>query len=285
MANRQSDSKFFFTIDVDWVPGSQTGVLQTLDFCEERKLAATLFVTGRFAAEYPEIIHEAAERGFELGSHGWEHGQLERDEDEDFRSATYEQQKQWMEKSTEAVEKASGVRPVAFRAPNLWVNETTLRVLEELNYKYDSSVPARRLTVGYSQLNSRRNFFAPRDPYHPSPNCIALPGNSQILEIPPSTFVIPINMSALRVLGLKVVKWAVRRILKRSSTLVFYSHPAEFVLPEGQSLPSSNPKRHLEGLGPANFKLLAEFVDYVINLGYSPTMFSEIDYESSNRDD
>ena len=73
-------------------------------------------------------LMECRRRGHELGTHGWEHGGLE--QDEDFRSASYDQQRAWIRLATEAVEKASGVRPVVFRAPSLWVGETTLRALE-----------------------------------------------------------------------------------------------------------------------------------------------------------
>jgi hypothetical protein len=38
-----------FTIDVDWVPGSEAGLEGLLDFCDRRKLKATIFVAGRFA--------------------------------------------------------------------------------------------------------------------------------------------------------------------------------------------------------------------------------------------
>ena len=88
------------------------------------ELKATIFVTGRFAETYADLIADCRRRGHELGTHGWEHGS--RENDEDFRSASYDQQRAWIRLATEAVEKASGVRPF-FRAPRLWISETTLR--------------------------------------------------------------------------------------------------------------------------------------------------------------
>ena len=99
-----------FTIDVDWVPGSEVGLEGLLDFCDRWKLKATIFVAGRFAETYADLIRDCWRRGHELGTHGWEHGGLE--EDEDFRSAGYDQQREWIRLATEAVEKAAGVRPV-----------------------------------------------------------------------------------------------------------------------------------------------------------------------------
>jgi len=126
-----------FTIDVDWVHGSESGLKSLLDFCDRWKLKATIFVAGRFAETHAELLGECRWRGHELGTHGWEHGSLE--EDEDFRSASYDQQRKWIQLATDAVEKASGVRPVVFRAPSLWVSKTTLRALEGEGYRYDSS--------------------------------------------------------------------------------------------------------------------------------------------------
>ena len=178
-----------FTIDVDWVPGSEVGLEGLLDFCDRWKLKATIFVAGRFAETYPDLIRDCRRRGHELGTHGWEHGSLEKDED--FRSASYDQQREWIRLATEAVEKASGVRPVVFRAPSLWISETTLRVLEAEGYRYDSSVPARRFDCGFGRVHYLKYFLAASEPYRLSSYHLSLPGHSSIIEMAPSAFLFP----------------------------------------------------------------------------------------------
>ena len=74
MSDRSQHLRFLFTIDVDWIPGSEVGLKGLFEFCDKYKLEATLFIAGRFAEAYPELISEAARRGYELGTHGWEHG-------------------------------------------------------------------------------------------------------------------------------------------------------------------------------------------------------------------
>jgi Polysaccharide deacetylase/Domain of unknown function (DUF3473) len=265
--------QWHFTIDVDWVPGSEIGLEDLLDFCDRWKFKATIFCAGRFAETYADLIRECRRRGHELGTHGWQHGGLE--QDEDFRSAGYDQQRDWIRLATEAVEKASGVRPVVFRAPNLWVSETTLRALEDEGYRYDSSVPARRFDCGFGRVHYLKYFRAPSEPYRPSSSHLRVPGNSSIVEIPPSAFLFPANMGTLRVLGLPVMKWMVRQIYRRSSRLVFYCHPHEFVHSHRQSFPRNLSKKYQQGMRPENFVLLDEFVEHMMRPGQAPVLFGD----------
>jgi peptidoglycan/xylan/chitin deacetylase (PgdA/CDA1 family) len=260
-----------FTVDVDWVPGSEVGLEGLLDFCDRWKLKATIFVAGRFAETYADLIGECRRRGHELGTHGWEHGGLENDED--FRSASYDQQRAWIRLATEAVEKASGVCPVVFRAPSLWVGETTLRALEDEGYRYDSSVPARRFDCGFGRVHYLKYFRASSEPYRLSSRHLRLPGDSSIIEMAPSAFLFPINMATLRVFGLPVMKWMVRLISRRASRVVFYCHPYEFVQAHRQSFPRNMSKWNMQGMRPENFSLLDAFVEYMMQRGYSSTLF------------
>ena len=116
--------RFYFTIDCDWVPGSHVGLESLLACCARRRITGTIFFTGRFAETYPDLVKECLLQGHQLGTHGWAYGGLE--EDEDFRVASYEQQRLWIRRATDAVENAAGIRPVVFRAPNLSIGETTL---------------------------------------------------------------------------------------------------------------------------------------------------------------
>lgn len=265
--------QWHFTIDVDWVPGSEVGLEGLLDFCDRRRLKATIFVTGRFAENYADLIRECRRRGHELGTHGWEHGSLENDED--FRSASYDQQRAWIRLATEAVENASGIRPVVFRAPSLWISETTLRALEDEGYLYDSSVPARRFDCGFGRVHYLKYFRAPSEPYRLSSSHLRLRGHSSIIEIPPSAFLFPTNMATLRVLGLSAMKWMVRRISQRTSRVVFYCHPYEFVHAHRQSFPRNMSNWNMQGMRPENFALLDAFVEHMMHLGYSPALFAE----------
>lgn len=253
--------RLYFTIDCDWVPGSHKGLEALIDCCDRYHMTATVFFTGRFAQAYPELVRACHERGHQLGTHGWEHGGLE--VDEDFRTAGYEQQREWIRRSTDAVQQAAGVRPVIFRAPNLWISETTLRVLEAEGYLYDSSVPARRNDLGFGRVHYLKYFWAPTVPYRPSQMDLSKPGGSAITEVPPSACLLPINLATLRVLGLSIVGKMIAWISRGSRQVVFYCHPSEFVYAREQRFPTTMSKWNRMGMRPGNISLVEALLDHL----------------------
>lgn len=258
--------KFCFTVDVDWIPGSESGLESLLDYCAGRGFPLTLFVTGRCAGLVKTVL-----RGFnqvvEIGSHGWEHGL---NPEENFRSSPREEQKSLLEKSTRAITETLGIRPRCFRAPFLSVDESTLLALEELGYALDSSVPSRRFDFGRGNVNYTRYFRAPLSPYHPSGQHLARRGTSPVLEVPPSACIAPLNMKALYKMGLGPFKLLVNGLSALTPVLVFYAHAYEFVRSDRLSFPAS--KRHwFEWSSPDHLRLLNSFVDYVLSLHYVPS--------------
>lgn len=196
---------------------------------------------------------------------------------ERFRGAPYDMQRKLLTLSTEALLRATGIRARAFRAPNLHVDETTLRVLTELDYRIDSSVPSHRFDLGYGRIDSPRYYRAPLHPYHPDPSDLAREGASPLLEVPPSAFFVPLNMSALRALGPRPLQWAVRRIMARSHALTFYCHPIEFELTERLAKVADTPMRYRRGLGPHNIALLENLIEFVLGHGFNSVLLSEVE--------
>ena len=115
----------------------------------------------------------------------------------------------------------------------------------------------------------------PSEPYRLSSSHLRLPGHSSLIEMAPSAFLFPINMATLRVLGLPVMKWMVRRISRRASRLVFYCHPHEFVHAHRQSFPRNMSKWNMRSMGPENFSILDTFVEHMVRRGYASTLFAD----------
>lgn len=265
----------YFTIDCDWVPGSQVGLERLLDLCDRLHIKSTIFFAGRFAEAYPALVRECHVRGHILGTHGWAHGGLE--EDEDFRRASYGQQREWIRLATDAVERAAGIRPIIFRAPNLWISETTFQALEAEGYRYDSSIPARRFDMGFGRVHYVTYFWAPLEPYQPAYQNLAVSGGSSIMEIAPSSCLFPINLALLRTLRLPTLLRMIRWIGRRSRHLVFYCHPFEFVRARHQQFPQSMSTWNKWGMCPENLFLLEQLLEHVTRDGFLSARMTDLD--------
>ena len=81
-----------------------------LDVLASRGVRATFFVLGRHAEQWPDLVRRAAAEGHQLGNHGYFHRKLH------LKSPAYVRRD--LQLGTDAIERASGVRPRLFRAPH-----------------------------------------------------------------------------------------------------------------------------------------------------------------------
>ena len=98
------------------------GAMELLAILRERHVRATIFVTGRFAQTYPEILQRAARDGHEIGNHTFGHPHLTTwaaDHRHDTRAgATREMLQDELRRTAAAIEVAIGRPPSRFwRAP------------------------------------------------------------------------------------------------------------------------------------------------------------------------
>lgn len=88
-----------------------------LEVLRRERVRATFFVLGKHAERWPELVRRTAVEGHQLGNHGYHHRKLHR------RWPSYVRDD--LTRGTEAIVRASGVRPRHFRAPhgfrNPWV--------------------------------------------------------------------------------------------------------------------------------------------------------------------
>lgn len=89
---------------------------QLLDILKKRNIRATFYVLGRLASEYPDIVRRMVEEGHEVGNHTWSHPYLTKLSSERVRSE--------LEKTNDAVFKATGRRPATMRPPYGAINAT-----------------------------------------------------------------------------------------------------------------------------------------------------------------
>lgn len=81
-----------------------------LDALKRADVRATFFVLGRHADRWPDLVRRMADEGHQLANHGWHHRKLHR------RTPGYVRDD--LERGTDSIERASGIRPRHFRAPH-----------------------------------------------------------------------------------------------------------------------------------------------------------------------
>lgn len=94
--------------------------------------SATFFVLGRHADRWPHLVRRMAAEGHQLGNHGYWHRKLHR------RTPAYIRDD--LTRGTDAIERASGVRPTLFRAPHGFRNPFVTPIARALGQR----------TVGWS---------------------------------------------------------------------------------------------------------------------------------------
>lgn len=204
------------------------GIMKLLRLFERNDINATFFVTGEMAKKHKIELKAVYEEGHEVACHGLTH-------DKDECLLPFNEQKMRIKEASEILQVETGVKPKGFRAPCLQANGETVKVLEELEYVYDSSVLPSLVPGYYGYLTT---FSAP---YYPSVSSLVRKGNSTILELPVSVnpiFRVPLSASWMRNLGAKWVKMGIKWNFRLGNPVVFYVHPRDVMaLPRVEDVP------------------------------------------------
>jgi peptidoglycan/xylan/chitin deacetylase (PgdA/CDA1 family) len=94
-----------------------------LDILKERNIKATFFVIGKCVAEYPDIAKRIVDEGHEIANHSWNHPQLTK-----LSASAFDAE---ISQTTDAIVKATGVRPVTMRPPYGAINATLTKRLND----------------------------------------------------------------------------------------------------------------------------------------------------------
>jgi len=184
-----------------------------LDMLRERNLTITFFIVGQDAAieSNDAVLRSIADAGHEIGNHSfhhlpWLHLYTEQEIDDELRRAD------------EAIERATGRRPIGFRGPGFSLSPATLEVLKNLGYSFDATTlptwigPLARAyyfrTAELDEESSGRRkklFGTVRDVVRPIKPYTWDLGGGRLTEIPVTTmpfFRVPIHLSYVLYLSL-----------------------------------------------------------------------------------
>jgi polysaccharide deacetylase family protein (PEP-CTERM system associated) len=187
---------------------------RVLALLAERGVRATFFVLGWVADRQPRLVREIADSGHEIATHGYWHELVYRQTPAEFRADLLA--------SVEAIERATGVRPVGYRAPSFSITRESwwaLDVLRDAGFAYDASIFPVGIHDRYGVADAPR--FAHRH-------------SNGLLELPASTVRVggrnlPVAGGGyLRLYPLWLTQRAMRRIQGEGHPVMTYMHPWEF---------------------------------------------------------
>lgn len=191
--------------------------LHLLDLLGHTRVTATLFVLGKFAEAFPDVVRRIRDDGHEVASHGFGHVEIFTQTPSEFRAD--------VTRAKKVIEDIIGEEVVGYRAPDFSIVERSLwalEVLAEAGFRYDSSI---------FPIAHRR--YGIRD-WPTLPMIVELSSGSTIVELPIATLKVfgrrlPVGGGGYhRLLPSSVIAWAIGKIRGAGSPFVAYCHPYEF---------------------------------------------------------
>ncbi len=194
----------------------EAGVRRILELLDAYGVHATFFVTGQVARSEPALVARIAAGGHELACHHDAHVRLVHHAPERFRAE--------VRAAVDAIQSASGRPVLGYRAPTWSIadgNLGLLRVLDELGFRYDSSI----------QPDALGPWGVAAAPLHP----FRIQG-LDLLEIPPTAVTLPLLGTRLpagggfflRALPTRPLAWYLRRLNRHRVPGVVWVHTWEF---------------------------------------------------------
>jgi polysaccharide deacetylase family protein (PEP-CTERM system associated) len=209
-------------------------VVRLLQVLDQHQTKATFFVLGTLAESHPGIVKQVAEQGHEIASHGYSHLPIFKLSPKEFRNET--------RRAKLLLEDITGNSVAGYRAAEFSIIRQTLWALEilaELGFAYDSSI--------FPMFHRRYGIYD----FPKLLQCLELPHNLKIVEIPLSTF----SMGKLswsfagggyfRLTPLGLISNMITNQNTEHLPVVTYFHPYEF---------DSNSLNTLDAFQPRTFK-------------------------------
>lgn len=114
--------------------GSRSGIPRILQLLQRTGVPATFFVPAVSALLYPDEQRRVVAEGHEIGLHGWIH--------EVNSLLPAKDERELHLRSSDTLERITGVRPVGMRTPSWDFSPATLSIQREMGLLYDSSLMA-----------------------------------------------------------------------------------------------------------------------------------------------
>ena len=156
------------------------GLDRLLKLLGKRELPATFFVPGHTAWAWPDLVKRIADEGHEIGHHGWVH--------ENPAKLELAAEREVMERGFEALDHATGQRPVGYRSAAWDFSPNTIDLLLEYGLGYSSSCMANDFYPYYLRKGDRWSTTTPYE-FGKLVDLVEIPPSWGLDDFPPLEFV------------------------------------------------------------------------------------------------
>ena len=162
------------------VYGADVGAPRLLDLHDKYDVPSTWCIPGHTIESFPEISGEVYDRGHGVQHHGWTHKGPSTFESKEAEKAD-------IERGIESIRDLTGEKPTGYASPAWDFSEHTLDILEELDFKWDSSVMAADFEPHYVYGGWEAPKDGPYDRGEPT-DIVELPASWQRDDFPAFTY-------------------------------------------------------------------------------------------------
>jgi Polysaccharide deacetylase len=199
----------------------------------------------RASRSVSQALRDLSSSGHCIGCHGLDHN---------VDPCTLAEDQEWqnLRLATDILEDSLSSKVKCYRAPDFRLTPHTLPILQDLGYEADCSVTPRRLPLLSSCPWCFGWMVAPACPYHPSGDSPFRRGSLEILEIPTTSFIVPMSHGLIANCHEGVVRHLMRAFVTEarsfgSTVLVPMIHPESML---GQDVHWSQGRFSLKELLP-----------------------------------
>ncbi len=205
--------------------GVSKGMPELLHQLELFGISGNIFTTSDICLKYPEIMSRIIDGRHQIGCHGYDHSIAYMGRE------GFQKQLRDISVASEIIKKTTGKSPILFRAPNFSINGDTIKVLEKLGYRIDSSILPGRHVQKLKLFNILDYRGAIAEIYNPSYSDVIRNGESKILEVPltenPLAKGAPLGLGFLNAYGFEKTIEAVDEV--KGDYVMFLIHPWEAI--------------------------------------------------------
>lgn len=158
--------------------GAKVGVPRLLELYRKYDVKTTFFTPGHTIDTFPDACKAIQADGHEFGHHGYYH--------ENPTKIQRDTEQRLIELAFDTFDRQLGIRPVGYRSPYWDYSESTLDLVEQFEFIYDSSLMARDLVPYHPQrwqINWERGNVAGR-----ASRVLEIPTNWYLDDFPPLAY-------------------------------------------------------------------------------------------------